>query len=123
LEIRVPFLDQRILDWVPTLPDDIRFPKNQSGKFLLREACKEYLGTAQLRRPKTGFTVPFTQWMAGPLKKACEDKLKSIEQLGILKPEGVQSIWNHFMKTRTLASSTRALALVSLGSAVERLRL
>lgn len=123
LEIRVPFLDQRILDWVPTLPDDIRFPKNQSGKFLLREACKEYLGTAQLRRPKTGFTVPFTQWMAGPLKKVCEDKLKSIEQLGILKPEGVQSIWNHFMKTRTLASSTRALALVSLGSAVERLRL
>jgi asparagine synthase (glutamine-hydrolysing) len=122
LEIRVPFLDQRILDWVPTIPDNIRFPTNESGKYLLREACKDYLGQAQLRRPKTGFTVPFTQWMAGPLRDTCEKKLKTVKALGVLDPNAVQSIWNHFMRTRTLASSTRALALVSLGSAVERFR-
>ncbi len=120
LEIRVPFLDQRLLNWVPTLPDLIRFPTGQPGKYLLREAFKDQLSSLHLRRPKTGFTIPFTKWMHGPLRDACESKVSILKRSEILEERGIEAVWNHFIRNPSLGSSTRALALVSLGAALER---
>ena len=118
LEIRVPFLDQRLLNWIPSLPDRIRFPKGAPSKFLLREAGKQYLDNVHLRRPKSGFTLPLHRWMVGPLSNLCTECLEALKSSSLVNAEGIEAVWNGFMANPTLEASSRALALVSLGAAV-----
>jgi asparagine synthase (glutamine-hydrolysing) len=118
LEIRVPFLDQRMLNWVPSLPDAIRFPRSGPSKFLLRQAGKQYLDRVHLRRPKSGFALPLHRWMVGPLANLCNECLAALKSSSLVKAEGVQTIWDGFKKNPTLEASSRALSLVSLGAAV-----
>lgn len=118
LEIRVPFLDQRLLNWIPSLPDSIRFPTGAPSKFLLREAGKQYLDKVHLRRPKSGFTLPIHRWMIGPMASLCKECLDTLKASSLVKAEGVQAVWDGFLKNPTLESSSRALSLVSLGAAV-----
>ena len=66
LEIRVPFLNQRLLEWMHRLPGTTRFPRGRSPKFLLREAVGDLLSPELLNRPKTGFALPLRRWMTGP---------------------------------------------------------
>lgn len=122
LEIRVPFLDQRIIDWVPRLSDAIRFPPGESGKYLLKKAFESELGRSQLTRPKTGFELPFVKWMAGPLRDVCRGYLDSVAKEDFVEPKAVYEIWDHFLANPYTGSATRALALVSLGANLRVIR-
>ncbi len=63
LELRVPFLDRDLMDFVNNVQVDIKFPKNSSvPKTLLVEAFKDILPEAIWNRPKKGFTFPFENW-------------------------------------------------------------
>jgi asparagine synthase (glutamine-hydrolysing) len=63
LELRVPFLDRDLMDFVNNVQVDIKFPKNSTvPKTLLVEALKEILPEAIWDRPKKGFTFPFENW-------------------------------------------------------------
>ena len=63
LELRVPFLDRDLMDYVNNVQVDIKFPKNSSvPKTLLVEAFKDILPEAIWNRPKKGFTFPFENW-------------------------------------------------------------
>ncbi len=121
LELRVPFLDQRLLNWIPTLPDSIRFPKNEPGKYLLRQAGRKYLDQIHLRRPKTGFTLPFSQWLLGPMRGMAEQSIQYLKDSGIVRAEGVNAIWQGFLEDRGTRSSTRAVALIALGAYLKQL--
>ncbi|XZE34028.1 asparagine synthase (glutamine-hydrolyzing) [Pirellulaceae bacterium SH501] len=121
LELRVPFLDQRILDWVPTLPDLIRFPADQPPKGLLRKAFADALDKVHLTRSKTGFCLPIDQWMSGPLRSLCESKIANVFRSGLLENQEVQKIWQTFLKTPSFGTASRAIAFVSLGAFLENL--
>lgn len=121
LEIRVPFLDQRLLDWVHTLPDHVRFPVSCSRKHLLRESCKNELSAVLLKRPKTGFSLPIGRWMLGELRPLCETSIGYLADSGMVDSTGVTSIWNQFKRTPDERSWSRAFALVVLGDYLKKM--
>lgn len=56
LELRVPFVDKEIVEYVERLPANLKV-RNGSGKWLHRQVCRTFLPESILRRPKRGFAV------------------------------------------------------------------
>lgn len=67
LETRSPFLDKILMEFVASLPLNIRM-KNFKLKYLLKDAMSGMLPSANLNRPKKGFVVPLRNWFRGELK-------------------------------------------------------
>ncbi|HDL52968.1 MAG TPA: asparagine synthase (glutamine-hydrolyzing) [Proteobacteria bacterium] len=67
LEVRVPLLDHRIVQWSRRVNDEDLFEKGK-GKAPLRQLARRYLPEDILRRPKMGFTMPLDSWLRGELK-------------------------------------------------------
>jgi asparagine synthase (glutamine-hydrolysing) len=68
LEVRVPILDHRFLEWVTRLPAGLKL-RNQQSKYLLKKSLEPYLPEEVLYRPKMGFAVPLASWFRGPLRE------------------------------------------------------
>lgn len=62
LEVRVPFLDHRIVDYAFTLPDTLKVQKGQT-KRVLRETFSDFFTPEMLNRKKSGFEVPLRHWL------------------------------------------------------------
>ncbi len=120
LEIRVPFLDQRLLNLVHSIPGRIRLPSKAPGKLLLRRACADLLRPEILAQPKRGFTLPLRRWMLGSLRPLCEQGLKALKDLGILRAGGIDSIWQRFLEEPESPLWTRALTLSVLGAYIQK---
>ncbi|HWB55275.1 MAG TPA: asparagine synthase (glutamine-hydrolyzing) [Tepidisphaeraceae bacterium] len=115
LEIRVPILDQRMLNLMLSVPGNIRLPNRRADKHLLRAAFSPMLRDNLLRQKKRGFTLPIRRWMLGPLREMCESAMQSLKSLEILRPQGIDAIWNSFLKNPESPIWTRAFGLSVLG--------
>lgn len=120
LEIRLPFLDQRLLEWAHGLPSTIRFPRNRPAKYLLREALADVIPPFLLNRPKTGFTLPLRRWMLGSLRTLCEAGLSTLKDASLVRAEAVDAIWGEFLADTEERSWSRAFTLVVLGDYLRR---
>ena len=76
LEVRVPFLDHKFVEWSATVPTDLKI-KNGCGKYVLKKAMEPHLPHDVLYRKKMGFRVPLSDWFRGPLKQKLRDALLS----------------------------------------------
>jgi len=74
LELRVPLLDHRVLEFAATLPPDLKV-KGWQTKRVLRRAFAAVLPKEVLRRKKAGFPVPYARWLAGPLRPRVQELL------------------------------------------------
>ncbi len=74
LELRVPFLDHRLIEYAANLPDASKLGK-QGGKTLLRHAMRGVLPDAIIDRPKKGFPVPIASWLRTVLRTFTRDHL------------------------------------------------
>ena len=68
LEVREPLMDHELVEWLATLPSDLKI-RGQETKFLLKKSMEPYLPSDVLYRPKMGFSVPLARWFRGPLKQ------------------------------------------------------
>ncbi len=84
LEVRVPLLDHRIMEYVGALPDNLKY-KNGSGKYLLKKNLAKYIPESLFLRPKMGFGVPLENWLRNGLKELLTDYLSKEK----LKKEGL----------------------------------
>lgn len=76
VESRVPFLDNALVEYALSLPSVTKMPGGRP-KGLLRQALAPYLDPTLLRQPKSGFGVPFSQWLrAGPLSAFAEESIR-----------------------------------------------
>ncbi|RMD98942.1 MAG: asparagine synthase (glutamine-hydrolyzing) [Deltaproteobacteria bacterium] len=66
LELRVPFLDHRLVAWCARLPEGFK-RRGGRGKYLLRRSVRRRLPPAVLRRSKMGFPTPLAFLFRGPL--------------------------------------------------------
>ena len=65
LELRVPFVDKELVEFVERLPANLKV-RNGSGKWLHREVCRKYLPGEIMRRRKRGFAVNVVDdWFRG----------------------------------------------------------
>jgi asparagine synthase (glutamine-hydrolysing) len=76
LEVRVPFLDHKFVEWSATVPTALKI-KNGCGKYVLKKAMEPHLPHDVLYRKKMGFRVPLADWFRGPLKQKLRDALLS----------------------------------------------
>ena len=68
LEVRVPLLDHRFVEWHATLPSSLKL-RDMRGMSLLKKALDPYLPQNILYRRKMGFAVPVGRWFRGPLRE------------------------------------------------------
>jgi len=62
LEVRVPFLDYRLVSLVLSLPEEYKI-RYFTTKWLLKKTASKYLPKKIVHRPKRGFTVPISKWI------------------------------------------------------------
>jgi len=119
LEVRVPFLDHELVDYVLTLPGSIKVAWARQ-KPLLVDAFSRELGNRELR--KKGFTFPWDHWLRGPLKSKIEPIISSDERwlrAGIY-PSGVRQMWERFLRRDPRVTALQVLSLLVLAKFVER---
>lgn len=76
LEVRVPFLDQHVVEMAYQLPPHLKV-KGMETKYLLRRAMAPLLPESIRKRGKQGFNLPLGQWLRNELKDTLEDTLRS----------------------------------------------
>ena len=74
LEARSPFLDRELVEYVATLPDDMKLHRGRT-KVILRESCSDLLPPEIATRGKMGFGVPLDAWFRGSLRDRLSDVL------------------------------------------------
>ena len=79
LEARTPLLDHELVEYVASLPPELRTDVDDP-KRLLRAAVADLLTPAHLEAPKQGFVFPFERWLRGELRPLAE-QLVSPEHL------------------------------------------
>lgn len=77
VEIRIPLLDARIIEFALQLPWQSKV-RNGFTKAVLRDAVAPWLPQSIIRRrEKIGFAPPITEWMRGPLREYVLDEIAS----------------------------------------------
>ena len=66
LEVRVPFLDHRLVEFAARIPSDTRFPRFRT-KAIYRKAMRGVLPEFILERGKQGYSLPLKTWLRGEL--------------------------------------------------------
>src|SRR5438067_8652812 len=79
-ELRVPFLDHRLIEWAAGLPQHLKL-RGGVGKWLLRQAARERLPAECTAPGKRGFTVPVSNWFRKQLHAEVRDALLSSDSL------------------------------------------
>ena len=94
LEIRVPFLDHRIVNFAFDLPSNFKIDNSQRKK-ILKDAFQEILPSEIYKRSKKGFEVPLLNWLKTDLKALIETNLFSqnfIEEQNIFSYPEIQKL-------------------------------
>ena len=93
LEVRVPLLDHRIVEFAINLDSELKI-KNGVQKYLLKELLYDYVPKAIFERPKWGFSIPLNQWLKKDLRSLLDQytDTKLIDKYQILDSDYVQDI-------------------------------
>jgi asparagine synthase (glutamine-hydrolysing) len=121
LEVRSPFLDDRVVEYAWSLPDG-EVTGARGGKVLLRELLYRMMPRELVDRPKTGFGLPLERWLAGPLRDWAASHLvaSELESAGF-DPRSIAAVWDGFISGRArLAGAAWNLVVLSVWLARQR---
>ena len=68
LEVRIPFLDHDLVEYMARVPSYFKY-RGVTSKYLLKKIGLKYLPQKIVNRSKKGFGIPIAKWICGPLKK------------------------------------------------------
>lgn len=74
LETRAPFLDKDLAEFSWRIPSSLKIYKGKT-KYVLRESLNRFIPKELIDRPKTGFGIPLSEWIRGPLHDWTSDLL------------------------------------------------
>lgn len=109
VEIRMPFMDHRLVTYVHSLPYSSKFGGGYTKK-LIRDALDPFMPPEiTWRKTKIGFNSPIVDWMQGPLREWFQDTVQSqafgncslVEKPAVLRDKimkitsGQDSFWNN----------------------------
>jgi asparagine synthase (glutamine-hydrolysing) len=97
LEVRVPFLDRELAEFVAwNVPPGLKLKGflRPSTKYIFRRAMRDILPAEVLRQPKAGFAAPVDYWLAHDLRPMVDELLSpsQLRKRGMFRPEAVQRI-------------------------------
>lgn len=117
LEVRVPFLDYELVEYVLGIPDSYKYPS--SPKKLLTDALGDLLPMDIINRPKMGFTLPWQHWLKNQLRQLVEQKLHSLGQRGLFAEHQLKKHWACFLAEDEQVNWARVWYLVVLENWIE----
>ena len=93
LELRVPLLDHRVVEFAWRLPDACR-RDGRTGKAVLRRLLYRHVPREIVDRPKQGFEIPVDDWLRGPLREWMGDLLDpaALRREGLIDAEAVGAL-------------------------------
>jgi len=114
LEVRVPLLDTPLVEFMCALPDEARV-RPGAPKALLRAALNGLLPEQVFRQSKRTFTLPWEDWMRTSLKPRIETSFANLAPALAphLHPNGVQTVWNNFLRSETTWSRPWSLYVLN----------
>jgi len=114
LEVRVPFLDTPLVEFVSALPDAARIEPGVS-KGLVRAALAGLIPAEILEQKKRTFTLPWEEWLRTSLKPRVEASLKDLAPglRGQLHTAGVGAVWDNFLAGQTTWSRPWSLYVLN----------
>lgn len=101
VEVRMPFLDYRIIAFAFTLPNEYKV-RNGFSKAIVREAAKPIVPTHILQnKVKTGWNSPMGEWLSGNWKQWIVDEVNSssFNNCDLINPVAVKQELNDFYNT------------------------
>ncbi|HEY2379186.1 MAG TPA: asparagine synthase (glutamine-hydrolyzing) [Gemmatimonadaceae bacterium] len=101
LEVRVPFVDHRLVEYAWRIPASLKIRAGE-GKWPVRQVLYRYVPRQLLDRPKMGLSVPIDQWLRGPLREWAEDCIAPdrLAREGLLNPNAVGQAWDALLNGR-----------------------
>ncbi|MGB2622003.1 MAG: asparagine synthase (glutamine-hydrolyzing) [Candidatus Acidiferrum sp.] len=114
LEVRVPLLDTPLVEFVSSLPDVARH-RAGTQKALLVEALAGVLPEEILGQRKRTFTLPWEEWLRGPLRPRLAASFADIAPslAPHLRAEGARAVWAAFLEGKTSWSRPWALYVLN----------
>lgn len=114
LEVRVPFLDHRLVEYAFTLPDEAKVNRTMK-KRILQDTFRSLLPASLYRRPKQGFEVPLLGWFRSELKTTITDDLLAddfIAQQQVFDPERIRQLKQQLFSSRPGDAHATTWALI-----------
>jgi len=96
LEIREPFFDHDLVEYVTGLPDAVKgtaYPKQ-----LLVESLQPLVPEEIVFRKKQGFVLPYDVWMRNELKDFCAAKIKQLAARSYFNGRKLTAYWQNFVQ-------------------------
>jgi len=99
LEVRVPILDHRIVEYTWRLSPALKCSNQAGSKPLLRSLLYRHLPSKLVDRPKKGFSSPLPIWLRGPMREWAEELLdeRHLKKEGIFEPVIIRNCWNQHL--------------------------
>ena len=119
LELRVPFLDHELVEYLLHLPEREKL-RHGGTKGLLVASCRELLPASVYQRPKMGFGLPMQHWMRGPLESFTAEGVEQVRVRQIIKPDYLARLVAGF-RSGTV-HWTRIWSVAVLGHYLENIR-
>lgn len=116
LEVRVPLLDLRLVEFMSQVSSDLKV-RRMTLKYLLRRVARRVLPKEIFARKKAGFTVPIASWVKGDLKDMVREHLspQRLAAQGIFDPHAVEGLLDaHYRGTRNHSHNIWTLLMFSL---------
>jgi len=113
LELRVPLLDHKLLEFAATLPESFKV-HGRTAKYVAKEALRDRIPQEILHRKKAGFPVPYATWLRTELKDWVKDVILDSQAIsrGYFKKDSVEQLLNDDAKFHN--RHKEILSLVSL---------
>lgn len=102
LEVRVPFLDHSLVEFVTQLPQEVKLRRGMT-KALLVSALEDLLPSEVVNQPKRGFAFPWAAWLRGPLKEKVDDGFSEFAPAlqENLNSENARGVWRSYLEGKT----------------------
>ena len=104
LEIRAPYLDEKIIDFAASLPVNQKiksFFSNKYNKFIIKKSMTGILPEEVLYRKKMGYgySIPINEWCKTEWKEYIRDMILngSLSKTGIFNMDSINKIWDEYI--------------------------
>jgi asparagine synthase (glutamine-hydrolysing) len=114
LEVREPFLDYKLIEFVLGVSDEHKYP--HTPKKLLTDSLGDLLPPEIIHRPKMGFTLPWQYWLKNELKSFCEKNISEFSEYAFCHKEAVKNLWVRFLNGDKTVTWSRVWHLVVLNN-------